>query len=127
MHFHVNNDSEQIEQANSNDWDSISQSILPLHNYTTNLTFDYCEAFTSLARQANLSKAHTRDFLSFIKLGLPVPNNMPSTEEELWSMLGVQDLFNKRAICLLCCCDFDYKQKMCPQCRSSDKTSIAFV
>ena len=91
--------------------DSSDALMIPLHYYTTNLTLDYCEKFTVLARQSNLSKLHTNSFLSFIKSGLPVPNNMPSTEKEIRHVLGVQELFTKQSICLLCSSYFDYEQK----------------
>lgn len=126
--FQIYNDSEQDERGLSNDdEDSNEASMLPLHYYTNNVTLDYCEKFAILARQSNLSKLHTNAFLSFIKSGLPVPNNMPSTEKEIRDILGVQDLFTKRCLCLLCSFNFDYKQITCPRCSTSDKTLVAFM
>jgi hypothetical protein len=127
MFLDVYDDSEPIEETQSDDNDSTPPVKLRLHHYTNNLVHDYCETFAVLARQANLSKTHANDFLSFIKSGLPVPNNMPTSEKELLYMLDVEDLFTKRSVCFLCCCDFDYEHKMCPQCNSSDKNSIAYM
>jgi hypothetical protein len=117
---------DETETIPSDD-DYVSPIKLPLHNYTMDSTYDYCEAFTIVARQANLSKTSTNNFLSLIKSGLPTPNQLPSTEEELLLLLGVDNLFIKRSICLLCCEEFDYREKNCSQCRSTDKNSIAYV
>ncbi|UJR17710.1 hypothetical protein I4U23_004608 [Adineta vaga] len=87
----------------------------------------YCEAFVRAARQANLSKLGTNNFLSLIKSVLPVPNNLPVAEEELLTLLNVINLFTKRTICLLCKEEFDNREKFCPLCCSTDKRSIAFI
>jgi hypothetical protein len=100
---------------------------LPLHNYTMNSTSDYCERFTIVARQANLSKRSTNEFLSLIKAGLPIPNNLPSTEEALLLLLGVEDLFTKRSICLLCYGELNVAENICLRCHSTDKKSIAHM
>ncbi|CAF4500060.1 unnamed protein product [Didymodactylos carnosus] len=127
MSFHIFDDVEPTEHIQSNNHYSSASLVLPLHDYTNNLTFDYCENFMFLARQANLSKKHTNDLLYFISTGLPVPNNMPSTEKQLLSIPDVQELFTKRCVCLLCYRDFDYEQNICPQCGSLNKNSIAYI
>lgn len=100
---------------------------VPLHDYTSNSTYDYCQAFTTIARQANLSKTSTNEFLSLIKSGLPTPNYLPPTEEALLLLLGVEDLFTKRSICLSCFHELDVNEKICSLCRSTDKNLIACV
>ncbi|CAF0963255.1 unnamed protein product [Rotaria magnacalcarata] len=115
------------EKAESDDEDCVSLEKVPLHDYTIDSTYDYCEAFTIVARQANSSKKSTNDFLSLIKSGLPIPNNMPTTEQELLLLLGVDELFTKRTICLLYYNDFSYDNKFCPQCCSTDRSSIACI
>ena len=117
---------DEPERTSSND-ESSSRPKLSLHDYTTNSTYDYCEAFTIAARRANLSRSCTNEFLSLIKSGLPIPNHLPSTEEALLLLLGVEDLFTKRSICLCCCHDFDVKEQICSRCQSTDKNSIAYV
>lgn len=104
-----------------------SRTERPLHHYTNTSTLEYCENFTSLSRKAHLCKTHTDDILSFIKSGLPIPNNLPSTHKELVSLLNVDDLFTKRCICLSCVRSFEYQEKICSHCRSTDRTSIAYV
>lgn len=111
----------------SNEPDSSEVLDLSLHNHTSVSALEYCEAFTTIARKANLCKLHTNDFLSLIKSGLPFPNHLPSTEKELLVQLNVNDLFTKRSVCLLCGVYFSYHEKICPNCRSQDKTSIAYV
>ncbi|CAF4561077.1 unnamed protein product [Rotaria socialis] len=115
------------EKAQSDDEDCVSLEKVPLHDYTIDSTYDYCEAFTMIARQANLSKKSTNDFLSLIKSGLPIPNNMPTTEQELLLLLGVNELFTKRTICLLCYNEFSYDSKFCPRRCSTDRSSIAYI
>ncbi|CAF1677132.1 unnamed protein product [Rotaria magnacalcarata] len=127
LSFHIYDDSEDNEQALSCDDGSNEASALPLHHYTCNTTLDYCEKFMIIARQSHISKIHTNSFLSLIKSGLPVPNTIPSTEKQSRDLLGVQELFTKRSVCLLCSLDFDYKQITCPRCSTSNKTRVAFV
>ncbi|CAF3738937.1 unnamed protein product [Rotaria socialis] len=115
------------EKAQSDDEDCVSLEKVPLHDYTIDSTYDYCEAFTIVARHANLSKKSTNDFLSLIKSGLPIPNNMPTTEQELLLLLGVNELFTKRTLCLLCYNEFSYDNKFCPQRCSTDRSSIACI
>ena len=108
--------------------DEISSPVkVPLHDYTSNSTYDYCQAFTIIARQANLSKTSTNELLSLIKSGLPTPNQLPPTEEALLLLLGVEDLFIKRSICLACLHELDLNEKICSLCRSTDKNLIACV
>ncbi|CAF4947787.1 unnamed protein product, partial [Rotaria socialis] len=59
--------------------------------------------------------------------GLPIPNNMPTTEQELLLLLGVNELFTKRTICLLCYNEFSYDSKFCPRRCSTDRSSIAYI
>ncbi|CAF3386067.1 unnamed protein product, partial [Rotaria socialis] len=127
LSFHIYDDSEDNGLALSCDDGSNEASALLLHHYTSNTTLDYCERFMIIARQSHISKIHTNSFLSLIKSGLPVPNTMPSTEKQIRDLLGVQELFTKRSVCLLCSLDFDYKQITCPRCSTSNKTRVAFV
>lgn len=91
-------DTDHLDETNSNADDSVKLDSIPLHNYTLTSTYDYCEAFTKIARQANLSRQSVNDLLSLLKSGLPVPNNLPRTEEQLLVLLGVNELFTKRSI-----------------------------
>ena len=117
-----------IETVLSNDDDGwIAPIKMPLHHYTLQSTYDCCKAFTIISRQANLSKKSTDDFLSLIRSRLPCPNNIPSSEEELLHLIGVEELFTKRSICLLCYNEFSYEDKICPGCCSIDKYSIAYM
>ncbi|CAF1326904.1 unnamed protein product, partial [Rotaria magnacalcarata] len=120
-------DTDPVEETHSDAEDSVTLDIVPLHNYTITSTYDYCEAFTAIARQANLSRQSTNDFLSLLKSGLPVPNNLPSTEEQLLLLLGVDELFTKRSICLLCFKEFNYMNKICSRGCSTDKKSIGYI
>ena len=120
-------DTESMQEVESIISDQNHLIHVRLHEYTHTSTLDYCEAFAKLARRANLCKTHTNDFLSFIEAGLPVPNHMPVTEEKLLDLLAVQDLFTRRSICLLCLREFDYRERVCPQCASSERSSIAHV
>lgn len=120
-------DTDLLEEINSNGDDSITLDPIPLHNYTITSTYDYCEAFTKIVRQANLSRESVNDLLSLLKSGLPVPNNLPCTEEQLLVLLGVDELFTKRSICLVCYKEFNYKNKICPLGCSVDKKSIGYM
>lgn len=117
---------DEPERTLSDDEIRVSPKV-PLHDYTTNSTCDYCEAFTIAARRANLSRSSTNEFLSLIKAGLPTPNHLPSTEEALLLLLGVEDLFTKRSICLLCFRELDVKEQICSRCQSTNQNSIAYV
>ncbi|CAF3446219.1 unnamed protein product [Rotaria socialis] len=52
---------------------------------------------------------------------------MPTTEQELLLLLGVNELFTKRTLCLLCYNEFSYDNKFCPQRCSTDRSSIACI
>ncbi|CAF1525326.1 unnamed protein product [Rotaria sordida] len=121
------NETVTIEEEQSDDDNSILPDKLSLYNYTIDSTYDYCEAFIIIARQANLSKNSIDDKLFLIKSDVPVPNNLRPTEEKLLLLLGVTELFTKRSICLLGDNEFNYQQKICSQCCSTDKNSIAYV
>lgn len=97
-----------------------------LHDYTTYSTFDYCNNFTTLTRQAKLCKSHVNEFLSLIKSGLPEPNNLPSTHQQLFSILNIEELFTKRSICLSCNDELNYPQETCHRCKNG-KTFVAHV
>lgn len=118
-------DSMQRKKLSINDRDV--QPEIPLHNFTTYLAHDYCELFTELSRKAHLSKAQTNEFITFIKSGLPVPNNFPSNEKQLMALLNVEELFTKRSICLSCHRDIKYGSTNCSNCPDSKKCSIAHV
>lgn len=120
-------DTESMQDVESIISDQNHHIHVRLHEYTRTTTLDYCEAFAKLARRANLCKTHTTDFLSFIEAGLPVPNHMPITEEKLLDLLAVEDLFTRRSICLLCHRQFDYRERVCPQCASSERSMIVHV
>lgn len=114
-------------QSNDEDDDCIPHINVPLHHYTLKSTYEYCKAFTIIARQANLSKKSTYEFLSLIRSGLSCPNNMPSSVEELLLLLDVEELFTKRSICLLCYNEFACNDKFCPRCCATDRYSIAYM
>ncbi|CAF4236679.1 unnamed protein product, partial [Rotaria sordida] len=95
------NETVTIEEEQSDDDSSVLPDKLSLYNYTIDSNYDHCEAFTIIARQANLSKNSIDDRLSLIKSDVPVPNNLRLTEEKLLLLLGVTELFTKRSICLL--------------------------
>lgn len=135
--LHESNDDNYIESIGNCDNMSLNQdqfekqclssTKIPLHNHTMMSTLDYCESFTTVARSANLSKTSTNSFLSLIKSGLPVPNELPATEKELLDFLDVEKLFNKRCICLVCYDEFDENKRMCFRCGSTAKELVAYV
>lgn len=98
-----------------------------LHNYSNASTLDYCESVSSFLRMSNISKSHSTLLLKMVKSYLPVPNNVPSTIEELLSLLNVENLFTKRSVCTLCKNTLNYDETQCVICRSSDQTSIAHI
>ncbi|CAF3141576.1 unnamed protein product [Rotaria sp. Silwood2] len=49
------------EETQSDEDECVSPDKTPLHNYTINSTYSYCEAFTVIARQANISRKSTND------------------------------------------------------------------
>ena len=104
------------------DESSTENLLLPtktyLHDHTIYSTNDYCAMFMDLSRKAKLCKSNVNDFLSFIKSGLPVPNNLPSTEKQLLALLDVEDLFTKRSICLSCYDEINYRQTTCHRCNT---------
>ena len=54
-----------------------------------------------------------------------MPNNLPSTEQELSLLRGVEDLFEKRLICLDCYDELNHDQPFCSKCLLSRKSSVA--
>lgn len=119
-------DVQSVEDDKSSNMNLSLTTTTYLHNHTIHPTYEYCETFASLSRRAHLCKSHVNDFLSFIKSGLPVPNNLPSTEKQLLALLNIEDLFTKRSICLSCHVQIDYLQTGCGRC-NAEATTIAHV
>lgn len=113
--------------SNESEKQDLSSIHTPLHKYTLLSTYDYCESFATVTRAANLSKKSTHSLLSLIKSGLPIPNELPATEQELIDYLGVEELFSKHSICLLCYNELDYYKQICSQCGSLTKDQIAYM
>jgi hypothetical protein len=120
-------DNEECPQSDDEDDQSKQQVQTRLHNYTDISTLDWCEDLLSFLRKGDVNKSHSTLLLKLVKSVLPVPNNMPSTTEEILSLLNVQDLFTKRSICLLCKQDLNYKETRCSLCQSQDHKTIANI
>jgi hypothetical protein len=82
-----------------------------VHQFTSTSTNSYCIELLKLLRDANVSKSHSKRFISLIKSILPIPNNFPSKFEDILPLLNVQDLFIKRSVCLICKTDLPFKEK----------------
>jgi hypothetical protein len=123
----IQSDTDETEASQPDESEAKSPVKNRLHHYSNTTTYDYCATFTSLSRKANICKRHSNALLSFIKSGLPVPNNMPSTGKQLLSLLNVDELFTKQSICLPCARVLDYQERTCSQCHSTEKTALAYV
>ena len=123
----VQADEDTTEGSQPDESETKSPLKTPLHHYSNTSSYEYCATFTSLSRKANICKRHSNALLSFIKSGLPVPNNMPSTSKQLLSLLNVDELFTKQSICLPCARVLEYQERTCSRCHSTEKTSLAYV
>ncbi|CAF2038029.1 unnamed protein product [Rotaria magnacalcarata] len=117
------------ESMQSNNADDQNQKLITssLHNYTNISMLDYCEDLSAFLRKASINKSHSTLLLKMIKSFLPVPNNVPSTIEELLLLLNVENLFTKRSICTLCNENLNYNATQCLLCQSLDKKTIANI
>ncbi|CAF0969981.1 unnamed protein product [Rotaria sordida] len=98
-----------------------------LHRFTSIPTKSYCIELLKLFRAANICKSHSKRLISLIQSILPVPNNFPSTFEDLLSLLNIEDLFFKRSVCLICKTDLHFNEKKCSRCQVSDEKMKADI
>jgi len=98
-----------------------------LHDYTAISTAAYSTDLLNLLRGADISKSHSKRLISLIKSGLPIPNHLPSTLDDLLSFMNVENLFSRRSICLICKQSLEYKHRKCLTCESVDEMTIADI
>jgi hypothetical protein len=115
------------ELLGDNDCENSCTDQLPLHGFTSISTKSYCVQLLKLLRDANVCKSHTKRFISLIQSILPLPNNLPSTLDDLLSLLNIENFFIKRSVCLICKNDLGYHEKKCTKCQVEDKTMIADI
>lgn len=110
------------ELSSDNRYEDLStESLLLLHQLSSISTKSYCIDLLKLLRDANISKSHSKRFISLIRSALPIPNNFPATFDNLLSFLGISDLFIKRSVCLLCKTDLHFSEKKCTRCLVNDE------
>lgn len=98
-----------------------------IHEFTDVKTATYCTDLLNLLRDAGISKSHSKRLIALIKLILPIPNNLPSTMDDLLSFMNIDDLFFKQSVCLICKQYLEYKQNECFTCKHLDDKKIADV
>jgi Protein of unknown function (DUF1258) len=118
-------DEEVSSSSDDSDEECEDRTDTRLHDHTNVSTLDCCKDLSSFLRKANVNNSSS--LLRLIKSLLPVPNNMPCSTENLLSLLGVRDLFVKRAVCLACKQYFEYGKKQCPLCQTLDEKQIAHI
>lgn len=123
--FIDNYDEYSVSDIDEKQNDQITMSTL--HQFTSTSVLTFCEELTAIFRRANVNKSHSSLLMKLVKSILPVPNNMPSSMEELLSQLGVKNLFSRRRVCLLCKQDVEVGQNLCSSCPSSDSRTMATV
>lgn len=101
-----------------------SWSTTTIHDYTYFRTFDFCQELLRLVRRGNICKTLTEKLLKLIKSGMPVPNQVPSCEQELNMFLNVENLFAKRAVCSQCWHEIFVTDSDCRNCCSIESNSI---
>ncbi|CAF2184400.1 unnamed protein product [Rotaria magnacalcarata] len=98
-----------------------------LHYFTNISTNKYCHNLTRFLRNANICKSQSNQLISLIKSVLPEPNFMPSSLEELLTMMNIEDLFTSRKVCISCRRKFSCNENTCKKCQSTDQTTIATI
>jgi len=122
------------DDDDDNDDDAIrAQSLLPvpierpLHYFTNISTNEYCRSLARLLRDSNICKSHSNRLISLIKSILPQPNYMPSSANELYTLMNVENLFTRRKVCITCKLELSYNENICAQCQSIDQKTIATI
>ena len=117
----VLDDMKGSSSSDSSDDQSVERPKTRLHLYTNLSTIDCCEGLSIFLRQANVNKSHSSTLLKLVRSFLPVPNNMPESNEELLSLLNVEDLFTRRSLCLECNQSMNYQDEQCSFCQCVDQ------
>jgi hypothetical protein len=116
------------ELSCDNDSDNLfNESSQLLHQFSSISTRSFCIDLLKLLRDADVSKDHSKRFISLIKSVLPIPNTFPSTFENLLSLLDIPDLFIKRSVCLMCKTDLYIDEKQCSRCQITDEKMKADI
>lgn len=123
----ANRDVDMDNEFSNSEETSTTDNLLPLHNYSNLHTIQFCTDLIKLSRKANLCKRHMSELLALVKSALPVPNQLPTTNYQLLSILNMDDLFTRKKFCLSCEVEIPHDSTICCRCQSNDKTSIAYV
>lgn len=89
----------------------------PLHAYTSVKTLIFCRRFLSLIRESKVCKTKSNLCLKLIHSILPQPNHLPTSMENVFTMLDVDNtLFHKRVVCTTCHNELSVKETCCSIC-----------
>ncbi|CAF1206930.1 unnamed protein product [Rotaria magnacalcarata] len=113
--------SEELFSSNNDQNDNF------LHFYTTTKTRTFCRQMVEIFRDANISNIHCLRILKLISSVLPQPHNSPTTLKALYDSIQVEQLFNKRLICIQCHHNLSHNDKICNKCFSKEKKYIASI
>lgn len=107
--------------------DLISVPLTRLHHFTNVSAADYCRNLAQFLRDAKICKSLSNQLISIIKTVLPHPNYLPSSTDELYRLMNVNDLFTRRRICIACELELSCDENICQQCRSTDPKTSAMI